>query len=138
MCFDVSIPIRLICSTDGLLCLRSATTSVWHARCRRGPSTPAARRGRGAPPAVRRNPVADRPTACTACAGMRNQRRQTLETATAEVRLDPAKSARFSGSVAPNETLLPLYRQRIRFTITQTRQRGDLSHEIAGNRANVG
>jgi len=27
----------LICSTDGLLCLRSATTSVWHARCRRGP-----------------------------------------------------------------------------------------------------
>src|SRR4051812_8129403 len=25
MCFDVSIPIRLICSTDGLLCLRSAT-----------------------------------------------------------------------------------------------------------------
>src|SRR3954453_24042227 len=40
MCFDVSIPIRLICSTDGLLCLRSATTSVWHARCRRGPSTP--------------------------------------------------------------------------------------------------
>src|SRR3954452_11492385 len=41
MCFDVSIPIRLICSTDGLLCLRSATTSVWHTRCRRGPSTPA-------------------------------------------------------------------------------------------------
>src|SRR5713226_540827 len=27
MCFDVSMPIRLICSTDGLLCLRSATTS---------------------------------------------------------------------------------------------------------------
>src|SRR3954449_13089921 len=43
MCFDVSIPIRLTCSTDGLLCLRSATTSVWHARCRQGPSTPAAR-----------------------------------------------------------------------------------------------
>src|SRR3954447_22332175 len=40
MCFDVSIPIRLICSTDGSLCLRSATTSFWHARCRRGPSTP--------------------------------------------------------------------------------------------------
>ena len=40
MCFDVSIPIRLICSTDGPLCLRSATTSFWHARCRRGPSTP--------------------------------------------------------------------------------------------------
>src|ERR1700694_4257308 len=40
MCFDVSIPIRLICSTDGLLCLRSATTSSWHAGCRRGPSTP--------------------------------------------------------------------------------------------------
>src|SRR5215213_8199549 len=40
MCFDVSIPIRLICSTDGSLCLRSATTSVWHTRCRRGPSTP--------------------------------------------------------------------------------------------------
>jgi hypothetical protein len=31
-----------------------------------------ARRGRGAPPAVRRNPVADRPTACTARAGMRS------------------------------------------------------------------
>src|SRR4051812_33759104 len=31
MCFDVSIPIRLICSTDGLLCLRSpTTTSFWH------------------------------------------------------------------------------------------------------------
>src|SRR4051794_6597145 len=40
MCFDVSIPIRLICSTDGLLCLRSATASFWHTRCRRGPSTP--------------------------------------------------------------------------------------------------
>src|SRR4051812_31525284 len=40
MCFDVSIPIRLICSTDGPLCLRSATISFWHARCRRGPSTP--------------------------------------------------------------------------------------------------
>src|SRR5215218_6015299 len=40
MCFDVSIPIRLICSTDGSLYLRSATTSVWHTRCRRGPSTP--------------------------------------------------------------------------------------------------
>src|SRR4051812_41719794 len=40
MCFDVSIPIRLICSTDGLLCLRSTTASVWHNRCRRGPSIP--------------------------------------------------------------------------------------------------
>jgi hypothetical protein len=38
-CFDVSIPFRLICSTDGLLCLRSTTTSFWHNRCRRGPST---------------------------------------------------------------------------------------------------
>jgi len=25
---------------DGLLCLRSTTTSFWHTRCRRGPSTP--------------------------------------------------------------------------------------------------
>jgi hypothetical protein len=30
MCFDVSIPILIIWSTDGLLCLRSTTTSVWH------------------------------------------------------------------------------------------------------------
>src|ERR1700720_4745521 len=30
MCFDVSMLIRLIDSTDGLLCLRSATTSFWH------------------------------------------------------------------------------------------------------------
>src|ERR1035437_3639776 len=30
MCFDVSMPTRLICSTDGLLCLRSTTTSFWH------------------------------------------------------------------------------------------------------------
>src|SRR4051812_37351431 len=138
MCFDVSIPIRLICSTDGLLCLRSATTSVWHARCRRGPSTPAARRGRGAPPAVRRNPVADCPPTSAARAGMRNQRRQTLQAATAEVRLGPAESARFSGSVASNEALLPLYRPRVRFTIAQTCQRGDFGHVIAENRANVG
>src|ERR1700747_3301687 len=34
------MPIRLICSTGGLHCLRSATTSFWHNRCRRGPSTP--------------------------------------------------------------------------------------------------
>src|ERR1700757_2299282 len=34
------MPIRLTCSTDGLHCLRSATTSFWHNRCRRGPSTP--------------------------------------------------------------------------------------------------
>jgi len=40
MCFDVSTPIRLICSMDGLLCLRSTPTSFRHARCRRGPSTP--------------------------------------------------------------------------------------------------
>src|SRR3954469_10332557 len=32
---------RIGCSTDGLLCLRSTTTtSFWHARCLRGPSTP--------------------------------------------------------------------------------------------------
>src|ERR1700738_2862736 len=30
MCFYVSMPIRLIDSPDGLLCLRSATTSFWH------------------------------------------------------------------------------------------------------------
>jgi hypothetical protein len=30
MCFDVSIPIRVIWSTDGPLCLRSTTTSFWH------------------------------------------------------------------------------------------------------------
>src|SRR5215469_8623311 len=35
---------RLIWSTDGPLCLRSATTSIWHNRCRRGPSTPTHRR----------------------------------------------------------------------------------------------
>jgi len=69
---------------------------------------------------------------------MRNQRRQTLQAATAEVRLGPAESARFSGSVASNEALLPLYRQRVRFTIAQTCQRGDFGHEIAENRANVG
>src|SRR6267143_4458158 len=40
MCFDVSMPIRLIHSMDGLLCLRSTPTSFRHARCRRGPSTP--------------------------------------------------------------------------------------------------
>src|SRR3954470_6281327 len=34
------MPIRITCSTDGLLCLRSATTSFWHVGCRRGPSTP--------------------------------------------------------------------------------------------------
>ena len=28
--FDVSMPMRLTCSTDGLLCLRSATTLLWH------------------------------------------------------------------------------------------------------------
>src|SRR6056297_3357481 len=40
MRLDVSIPIRQTCSTDGLLCLRSATTSLWHKRCRWGPPTP--------------------------------------------------------------------------------------------------
>jgi len=29
-CFDVSMPIRAICSTDGLPRLRSSTTSIWH------------------------------------------------------------------------------------------------------------
>ncbi|ESY63026.1 hypothetical protein X743_33545 [Mesorhizobium sp. LNHC252B00] len=28
--FDVSLPIRIICSTDGLLCTRSSTTPFWH------------------------------------------------------------------------------------------------------------
>ena len=39
---DVSIPMRIIWSTDGLLCLRSATTSFWHSDAVRGPSTPTA------------------------------------------------------------------------------------------------
>src|SRR5215218_9634947 len=39
-CFDVSIPMRIIWSMDGLLCLRSATTSFWHSDAVRGPSTP--------------------------------------------------------------------------------------------------
>jgi hypothetical protein len=39
---DVSIPMRVIWSMDGLLCLRSATTSFWHSDAVRGPSTPTA------------------------------------------------------------------------------------------------
>src|SRR5687768_6671654 len=34
------MPILIILVTDGSLCLRSSTTSLWHIRCRRGPSTP--------------------------------------------------------------------------------------------------
>src|SRR3954451_10100829 len=60
-------------------------------------------RGRGAATDVRRHSVADRPATRAACTGMRDQRRQTLQAATAEMRLDPAKSARFSGSVASND-----------------------------------
>jgi hypothetical protein len=37
---DVSMPMRIMWSTDGLLCLRSATTSFWHSDAVRGPSTP--------------------------------------------------------------------------------------------------
>jgi hypothetical protein len=87
---------------------------------------------------VRQHPVADCPAASSARARMKDQYWQTLQVATAEVCLDPAKSARFSGSVPSNDRLLPLYRQRIRFMIAQTRQRGDLGPEIAGKRANVG
>src|SRR5436305_600361 len=36
---------------------------------------------------------------------MRDQHRQTLQAATAEVRLEPAKSARFSGSVPLDDRL---------------------------------
>src|SRR3954466_6970617 len=54
---------------------------------------------------VHRNPFADCPAASSARAGMRDQRWQTLQSATAEVRLDPAKSARFSGSVPSNDRL---------------------------------
>lgn len=68
---------------------------------------------------------------------MRDQYWQTLQAATAEVRLDPAKSADFSGSVVSNARLLPLYRQQVRFTIAHTRQRGDFAPKIAGKRANV-
>src|SRR5215203_2241220 len=38
------MPIRIIWSTDGLLCLSSATTSFWHSDAVRGPSTPTASR----------------------------------------------------------------------------------------------
>ena len=101
MCFDVSIPIRLICSTDGLLCLRSATTSFWHARCRRGPSTPTDGRVHGAASDVRRHPVADRPAARTASAGMTGRSGQMRQTTTAEARLDHGKAAG-SGVTRPN------------------------------------
>ena len=56
-------------------------------------------RGCGTAADVRRHSVADCPPASTARAGMRDQCRQTLQAATAEMRLEPAKSARFSGSV---------------------------------------
>src|SRR5215213_6368967 len=49
MCFDVSIPMRLIWSTDGLLCLKSLTTSFWHIDAVGGrPHQQAVRRLRGA------------------------------------------------------------------------------------------
>src|SRR3954453_8671959 len=101
MCFDVSIPIRLTCSTDGLLCLRSATTSVWHARCRRGPSTPTAGRGRGITTDVRRHSVADRPAAHTARAGMTGAEVRCGDETIDEVRLDAGKAPRFGAAVRP-------------------------------------
>jgi len=55
-------------------------------------------RNRGATVDVRRYPVADRPTAGTACASMSGQRDQ-MRQATAKVCLDLAKSARFIVSV---------------------------------------
>jgi hypothetical protein len=88
MCFDVSMPIRLICSTDGLLCLRSTAISFWHARCRRGPSTPTDGRGRGVAEDVRGNPDVDRSATSAARASMTRRRDRMRETTTAEVRLD--------------------------------------------------
>src|SRR5271170_25807 len=95
MCFDVSIPIRLICSTDGLLCLRSATTSFWHARCRRGPSTPTDGRGCGVAADVPGNPVAHRPYAGAARPGMTGLWGRMARTTMGEVRLDEGKTAQF-------------------------------------------
>ena len=56
-------------------------------------------RGRGLAADVRQHPVADRPAAGAARPGMRDHRHQMRQAATAQVRLDTAKSARFSGSV---------------------------------------
>jgi hypothetical protein len=85
--------IRLICSTDGLLCLRSATTSFWHARCRRGPSTQTDGRGRRVTVDVPGNPLADRPAAGTARARVTAGWDQMRQATTAEVRLDHGKVA---------------------------------------------
>src|SRR6516162_5304879 len=52
-------------------------------------------RNRGATADVRRYPVADRPTAGTACASMSEQRDQMRQATSAKVCLDLAKSARF-------------------------------------------
>src|SRR3954453_644447 len=54
---------------------------------------------------VHRNPFADCPAASSDRAGMREQRLKTVQSVTAEVRLDPAKSAHFSGSVPSNDRL---------------------------------
>src|SRR5437899_2404664 len=66
------------------------------------------------------------------------RRKITCGAATAELRFDPAKSAR---SVPPRRrmtALLPLYRQRVRLTDCRNPPKGRPCPEIAGNRANIG
>src|SRR4051812_12983208 len=93
-------------------------------------------RGRGAPTDVRRNPVVDRPAAATARAGMREQRRQMPQAATAEVRLDSAKSAQFSRSVPSNGRLTASTLAAGTIYDCPNPSKGKLLPEIAGNPAN--
>src|SRR3954447_11583709 len=95
-------------------------------------------RGRGAATDVRRNPVVDCPAAATARAGMREQRRQMPQAVTAEVRLDPAKSAHFSGSVPSNDRLAASTPAAGTIYDCPNPPKGKSLPEVAGNPTNVG
>jgi hypothetical protein len=63
--------------------------------------------------------------------------RNYLKSGDSGVRFEPAKSARFSGSVPSDAAFLPLY-WRTRFRLPKTVKKVDLGPEITRNRVNVG
>ena len=119
-------------------------------------------RGRGAATDVRRHAVADRPAPGTARAGMTGAAVRCDHGTMVEVRLDAGKAPRFGGAARstgdfnglpdtqhaichcsrrPRDRSFPRDEPEsgeCRFTIAQTRRRGDRGPEIAGNPGDFG
>ena len=92
------------------------------------------RRGRGAAPAVRRNPVADRPTAGTACASMTGTGVKGIGKSGERCAFMQANRTRFSSGALQWQVSIALCPRRRRFAVAKVGEGHDAGRKTAGIR----